>query len=630
MANPAAPRIGQMMGTTVPSYPTPLIEDTIEVETVDTVAGRYNPIPFGTKYSEVEHGAFAKDLPHHILVSDAPADVTGGKRKRTWVSNRLDQDRYNFSISYEQNDTEFPNYTRVYVLPREGYTPLDLLSEDPYDPFARLVAEEALNETDPPELRNAYVKVARVYHTLPGPISYSIEYPYGGNPSAPRITTKQKFSHMEFPQAPGTRCPLVNYTDAILIAQTIQQTEFAAVDMASRIYDMVPKVVFGPPTSVPGGGVIDGSDYGGQEEYGYSVGYMFGSKPFPFITWRFAVRAEDYQPAEDLSPCPIPGYEKLVLVNQEAQGDDKQSEMLKVERRYETLPGPLISKVDYDNNDPAYPVVTTAQRVNVRTHTAGTIGLDTCTVPGFTGLVLVEQHLAPTEFASVREDQRIFEMNPSSIVRSYDYDSTVDVFVQTIRQKVISGIIPTTEPLTVELREKPIDAYRTIQIHSKLMGLPAAKVEFKTANNWPFPTLLTGISLTKTGLVTNRNEVVWFPNTLRPIQNVPAILRMTTSYHTGEPPPETIFVLPTRNIVYRGISFTISINNVLNDQITLTAIFTADTKYGGLSESVTFAKTNPSATEYYAVIGQYRVVGCDISLWRGHIWVKTLTEVILV
>jgi hypothetical protein len=123
---------------------------------------------------------------------------------------------------------------------------------------------------------------------------------------------------------------------------------------------------------------------------------------------------------------------------------------------------------------------------------------------------------------------------------------------------------------------------------------------------------------------------VWYPNTLRPIQNVPAILRITTSYHTFPPPPETIFVLPTRNLVYQGISFQFSISNVLCDTINLSVTFASDTKYGNLTENVSFAATNPSASAYYDVIGQYKVVGCDISIWRARIYVKTVTEVVLI
>ena len=302
-----------------------------------------------------------------------------------------------------------------------------------------------------------------------------------------------------------------------------------------------------------------------------------------------------------------------------------------MERRYETRPGPLIHKIDFDNNEAQYPIISTTRRIAVNEHVAGSIGLDYCPVAGYTQTILVEQHVAPTEFGSVREDQRIYEINPSNIVISYDYDSAIDQFIETTRQKqIFTHVPPATDELTLELRQKPIDKYRTVQIQSRLVELPPKRVEFRTVNNWPFPTLLTGIAITKTGLIANRNEVIWFPNTLRPIQNVPAILRVTTTYSVAPPATETIFVLPTRNVVYRGVSFTVSISNVLCDQIVLSVTFLNDTKYGNLTESVTFSATNPSATQYYAVIGQYRVVACDVSLWRSIIWVKNISEVILV
>ena len=278
----------------------------------------------------------------------------------------------------------------------------------------------------------------------------------------------------------------------------------------------------------------------------------------------------------------------------------------------------------------AYPILSTSQRVAVNQYAAGSIGGDYATVPGYTHLMLAEQHLAPTDYASVKEDQRIFELNPSDRIVTLDYDSTVDVFIQTIKQKVPAGTIPVFDDLTLEFREKAVDKYRSIQIFSKLMSLPGTRVEFQTVNNWAFPTLLTGITLQKSGLIANRGEVVFFPNTLRPVQNVPAITRITTSYHTAPPPAETIFVLPTRNIIYQGISYQISISNVLSDVISLSVTFTNDTKYGNLTESVTFQPTNPSATQYYGEIGKYKVVGCDISIWRARIFVKTVTEVILV
>jgi hypothetical protein len=619
----------RMVGLPIPTFATPLIEDTIEIELVDTTAGHYTPLDFGTRFNDIEHGAFVKDLPDHVLVADEPADASGIMRKRTWASNRIDQDRYNFAISYEGNSVDHPIYTRTYVLPREGYSPLELLTPDPFDPNAFLVAEQMVSETEPAQLRSQFVKVARIYQVLPGPLLYSIEYPYGGHPSYPRVTTKQKFAHLRFPGNLGAKCPIPNYDSAILVAQTIAQTDYAAVDLAQCIYDIVPRITY-PGEVLPDGSIATEIDYGGQEEFGYSVGYLYGRREFPFIEWNLSVPREGYIAASDLEACPIPGYEGLRLVNQEAKSDDQQSQLLRITRRYETLPGPLIHKVDYDNNNPAYPILSSTQRVAYNEHTPGTPTADFCPIPGFTNLILFEQHLTATEFAAVKEDQRIFELNPGEPITNLDYDSTVDAFVQTIRTKVPAGTIPILSDLTLEMREKPVDKYRSIQIQSKLTALPPTRVEFKTVNNWAFPTLLTGISLTKGVLVANRAEIVWFPNTLRPIQNVPAILRLTTTYHTAPPPSATIFVLPTRNLVYQGISFQFSISNVLNDTITLSVTFANDTKYGNLTETCTFAATNPSATQYYAVVGQYKVVGCDISIWRGRIYVKTVTEVVLV
>jgi hypothetical protein len=264
---------------------------------------------------------------------------------------------------------------------------------------------------------------------------------------------------------------------------------------------------------------------------------------YPFLTWKFSVGKDQYMPVVDLSPCPIAGYETLRLVNQEASSDDEQSEVLRVERRYETLPGPLIHKVDFDNNEPAYPIITTTRRIAVTEYVAGTIGLDICPVAGYTQTLLVEQHLAPTEFGSVREDQRIYEINPSNVVISYDYDSAIDQFIETTRQKqIFVRVPPPLDPLVLELRQKPIDRYRTIQIQSKLVDLPPKRVEFRTVNNWPFPTLLTGIYLIKTGLIANRNEVIWYPVPSGPSR---MCLPSCGSAHLYYPRrAETIFGLP--------------------------------------------------------------------------------------
>ena len=63
---------------------------------------------------------------------------------------------------------------------------------------------------------------------------------------------------------------------------------------------------------------------------------------------------------------------------------------------------------------------------------------DYCDIPGYTNLALVEQHLAPTDYGVVKEDQRIFELNPSDKIVNLDYDSTVNAFIETTSQTVVT------------------------------------------------------------------------------------------------------------------------------------------------------------------------------------------------
>ena len=144
-----------------PSFPTPLVINTIEQEVINIESAAYEVIEYGTPYNSVDHGVNPKDLPDHILVSDEPADTTGFVRKRTWASNRIDEDLYNFQIDYEGNNPDYPIYSRTYILPRDGYTPLPALSPDPIDESAKLVSESLTNEVQPAELGNQYVKVVR-------------------------------------------------------------------------------------------------------------------------------------------------------------------------------------------------------------------------------------------------------------------------------------------------------------------------------------------------------------------------------------------------------------------------------------------------------------------------------------
>ena len=155
-------------GKGVSSFPTPVIKDTIIVEVVNAWKGDYIPLEYGAKWDDHPHASVQGSFPDHKLINQAPTSEDGQWVKRIWANDRVDQDTYNYAIKYSGGSDAHPIYIRTYIEPRDTYAPVPDLSTDPLFPGAFLVEEEV--ERDSSELDSRYVKVTRVYETLPGPI----------------------------------------------------------------------------------------------------------------------------------------------------------------------------------------------------------------------------------------------------------------------------------------------------------------------------------------------------------------------------------------------------------------------------------------------------------------------------
>ena len=151
----------------IQSLPTPVIDDVIITETVNAWKGDYQKLEYGTMWDSVPHGSQQGSFPEHKLVFQQVSSEDGQWVKRIWVNNRVNQDSYNYAIKYSAGSQQHPIYTRTYIVPREGYTPLPDGTPDTLFPTAVLVDEEA--ERTGNELDSKYITVTRVYETLPGP-----------------------------------------------------------------------------------------------------------------------------------------------------------------------------------------------------------------------------------------------------------------------------------------------------------------------------------------------------------------------------------------------------------------------------------------------------------------------------
>jgi len=151
----------------IESFPTPVIDDVVIAEVVNSWKGDYQKLEYGTLWKDVSHAPNQGSFPEHKLVFQQPTSEDGQWIKRIWVNDRVNQDSYNYAIKYSAGSQQHPIYIRTYVVPREGYAPLPDGTPDPLFPTAVLVDEEA-NRIEG-ELDSKYVSVTRVYETLPGP-----------------------------------------------------------------------------------------------------------------------------------------------------------------------------------------------------------------------------------------------------------------------------------------------------------------------------------------------------------------------------------------------------------------------------------------------------------------------------
>lgn len=167
----------------VTSWPTPVISDNILIEYLSTETGDYTPLPYGTLYNQVNHAPFQPGKDNFYLVFQGPVDNSGWVVQRVWANDRTDQDSYNFAITYLSENPAYPQIVRTYVYPRDQYGadkdpsvgPLPPLTPDPDYPDALLVQEQMAPDAGE-QLNSRYIRVTRVYQTLPGPFTYSQDF----------------------------------------------------------------------------------------------------------------------------------------------------------------------------------------------------------------------------------------------------------------------------------------------------------------------------------------------------------------------------------------------------------------------------------------------------------------------
>jgi hypothetical protein len=153
--------------TPITSYPTPEVADIVITVDVDSRLPGYKVLEYGTLYPDQTRYPGAK------LVAQTPLEDDRFVR-RIFATDRVNQETYNYAIQFSAGEPDYPIYVRTYIELRDTYVPLADNSPDPVIPGAFLVDEEAVPADG--ELNNLYLKVTRIYETLPGPWVPSSRY----------------------------------------------------------------------------------------------------------------------------------------------------------------------------------------------------------------------------------------------------------------------------------------------------------------------------------------------------------------------------------------------------------------------------------------------------------------------
>jgi hypothetical protein len=211
-----------------------------------------------------------------------------------------------------------------------------------------------------------------------------------------------------------------------------------------------------------------------------------------------------------------------------------------------------------------------------------------------------------------------------------DYNTDLQTTVATTQSVVAIGDIYTPGTYDLEFEERYIDAVHKLRRVSALQNYPASFDAYVT-REFTFPGLLTYLSFALVPLAAANRKDVQYAVGVRAPFTVPTVMIDRTEFFVNPPAYNAVplFTWAPTDIVFKGLSYTINIPNVLTDALSSMGVtFAGDAYYGNTVDRFNVSATSPSATGYINVIGQWAAVSVNIDRYK-RLWVRKTTMVIL-
>jgi hypothetical protein len=195
------------------------------------------------------------------------------------------------------------------------------------------------------------------------------------------------------------------------------------------------------------------------------------------------------------------------------------------------------------------------------------------------------------------------------------------------------NIVPQASPYypvdgDVDFDQKPIDAVHALQRVVHVSGAPGSFSTW-TTSMFTFPGILSYLSFALVSLAAaNRKEPQWTAG-IRASFSAPTIVRNYTEYFTYQIGPNTPYTWAQTDIVFKGLSYSVNLQNVLTDAWSNIGVtYASDTYYGNTVDRFSISATSPSATSYVSLIGGEQCISSVVDRYKMY-WIRKSSYVVL-
>jgi hypothetical protein len=206
---------------------------------------------------------------------------------------------------------------------------------------------------------------------------------------------------------------------------------------------------------------------------------------------------------------------------------------------------------------------------------------------------------------------------------NYSVDPEINAVVKTtVRIVPIDDVTDpgATQTSILDWQERKIDAVHKMRIVHTVPEKPAAETSYES-KQFTFPGLLVNLTFKLVAIGTaGRSEPQWTAG-VRAAFTKPVAMKTVTEYFYDPPERLAITTWAPGDIIFKGVSYSISLSNLLYDSWNNIGVtFAGDTLYGNVVDRFSISATSPSAATYTSWIGTERCISSSVTrykkLWR--------------